>query len=275
MAIISSSDIAAGLVAGGRRAVNKATVASQIAGVECSLWRSLTLPAQGAIPGVWSITSNASAGAMILPARTGLQDPIIAGYDLTMATAGNALIVNDRLGHMGGLSGILATAQVVGASLAVSTNNLAERIGAADGSEVEWYLEWYTATGATVATPTFANVVFFDNTVGTATIENLGTGILPATVAAQRRYRIVAAKPIREIPTVQLSIGTGTAGSFGVTAVRKRLTAVCDVALKPTIGAWAESRAAKIPDQSCLELAVQCITTSSGAVTGGINFSVY
>ncbi len=251
MAITSLDGIAAGYVAGKRLPINKANIATQLAGQDASLWLSAGFPAAGATPTAAAVCSDATVGALPLLPKTGGQDRIISALELFADTAGLCLYVEDRLMHMGGLNGTLTTAQTanvdLNANLAVS--NLAERIGAADFSEVEWFLDWYASTGVTVTTPTI-NVTYHDGTTGNVNIWNAGATALPASVAASRRYKIATTngKFIRHVNTVQNSASTGTAGNFGVTAVRRRCLIVPFVANRMEEKGWDGTRAAKVPD---------------------------
>jgi hypothetical protein len=195
-----------------------------------------------------------------------------------MGTIGNNLQSEDRLGHMGGLSGTLLTAQTVGLDLNANlgVSNISQRIGKADFSEVEWYLEWYTATGATITTPT-ANVTFHDGTTGVVNINNLGGTALPANVAASRRYMLQSTngKFIRSVASVTLSASTGTAGNFGVTAVRNLATVAQTAPLNTpyTFDVW-NLNAPEIYDNACVTNSMIPNTTSTGVVTGRVTQAV-
>jgi len=192
-----------------------------------------------------------------------------------MALVGHSLLIEDRIGHMGGLNGTLTTAQTVNLSPHANllVDNVAERIGAADYSELEWYLEWYTATGASASTPT-AQVTYHDGTTGSVNVNILGSVALPATVAASRRYKLTPTngKYIRSVESVTLSATTGTAGSFGVTCVRNK--AICAY-LSPAANipfpfdVWALN-SPEIYDNSCIAFSVVTNTTTTGAITGQI-----
>jgi len=84
--------------------------------------------------------------------------------------------------HMGGLSGTLTTPQTVGIDLSanLAASNLAARLGAANYSNVIWWLEWFTDTGATGVNCT-VNVTYND-----AVSANLTVLALPATTRAKR-----------------------------------------------------------------------------------------
>jgi hypothetical protein len=72
--------------------------------------------------------------------------------------------------HFGGLNGTLTTAQTVSLDLStlLATDNINLRKGDNNYSDVQWWLEWYTATGATAVTATIA-VTYNDGTTGNLT----------------------------------------------------------------------------------------------------------
>jgi len=277
MAINTLDELQQGMRQGVSYPLQKASLASAVAASEMSLWRSAGFPTQGAIPTAAAICNASLAGALPLKTKSAGQNRVIAQLSVQMAAAGHTLLVEDRLAHMGGLSGILTTAQTVNIDLHanLASSNLAERIGASDYSEVEWYLEWYTATGATVSTPT-AQVTYHDGTTGSVNIWVNGATALPATVAASRRYKIspTNGKYIRSIQTVTLSASTATAGNFGVTAVRRLCRHECTVANGLQVRDWSMLAAPEIFDNACVTLAQMSITTTTGAMTGAIKQAV-
>lgn len=278
MAISSLDGLIAGMVAGGKRLpLQKPSLANQVVGHECSFWRQTGFPAQGSVPGAAAICNAATTGALPLATRTGGQERIIAGMTLQQPTLGQTVLVEDRLGHMGGLSGTVATAQTVSLDIHanIASNNLAERVGDSDYNEIEWYLEWYTATGATIATAT-ANVTFHDATTGSVNVWVLGATALPATVAAGRRYKLSPnnGKFIRSVQDVTLSVSTGTVGSFGVTAVRRLCEFECTVANILQVRDWTTLAAPKVADNACVTLAMMANATTGGAYAGTIRQAV-
>ncbi|MGL4309817.1 MAG: hypothetical protein ACRCSU_04965 [Paracoccaceae bacterium] len=275
MALNGADPLVAGMGAGRiRLPFVRASIATQVAGAEASLWRGTGgVQAQGAIPTTAAVCNAATPGALPLAARAGAQERAISKITLHQPTLGQSLLTEDRLMHMGGLNGTLTTAQTVGIDLGanLANSNLAERIGAPDYSEIEWYVEWYTATGATIATPT-VGVTFHDDTTATVNIWNLGTTALPASVAASRRYKLspVNGKFIKAVSTLQLSVSTGTAGNFGVTAVRTLAECECRVINARQDFDWTQINLPLIRDNACVTSAVACATTSTGAITGSI-----
>lgn len=252
-------------------AYNRTSLATMVIGQSFSTWRGSGFPAQGAVPAAAAVCTNVTAGAFPLLSRSGSQKRRLIEFSVQAANVNTAFEVEDRLAHMGGLNGTLTTAQAVGLDLsAIASANLAERIGSPDYSEVDWFLEWYTATGATVATPTI-NVTYFDGTTGNCSIWNSGLVILPASVAAARRYQIISAngKGIRHVNTVTLSASTATAGSFGVTARRKLVKIAADpLPYRSTSRIFTKDVARIIPDQACLTIAGVAMTTTSGVASG-------
>jgi hypothetical protein len=277
MAFATIGDFGVGYIAGKRLPFNKASIATQIAGSNAHLWASAGFPTAGTTPAAAAVCNDATVGALPLLARAGAQERIISALELFADTAGLCHYIEDRLMHMGGLVGNVATAQTVdidlNANLGVS--NLTERIGATDYSEVEWFLDWYTATGATIATPTI-NVTYHDSTTGNVNIWVNGATALPASVAAGRRYKILPTngKFIRRVNTVTLSVSTGTAGNFGVTAVRCKCLIVPVLANRVEEKGWDGTRAAKVPDNACITFSQLCITTSTRALLGAVHQAV-
>lgn len=260
----AESQIAAGLGQGKRLMVDKASLASQVAGGRASLWRATGMPGQGAIPGAWAICAAGLLGSMTLANAVAPAVNYIAWGWATVQNAGYAPIYADRLGECGGLSGTVTTAQAVNADLTVSTSNLPERVGDAGFSDVNWYLEWYGATGTTAVNATCA-VTYADGTTGNIVVA------IPASTNVGRMLPIITAngKGIRAITSVTLSGTTGTAGNFGVTAIRERTVFETDnVAFKRKNSTWAMLGIPAVFDESCLFPMVETITTTTGSIRG-------
>lgn len=259
----------------------RASLASAVVGHEMSLWRGTGFPVQGGIPAAAAACNAATAGAHPLAVRAGTQRRVLRGVRVSAATTSQTFFVEDRLAHMGGLSGVVTTAQPVGLDLStiLGTSNLSERIGAANYSNVQWFLEWYTATGATGVTTT-VNVTYDDASTGSAFVNVLGAnGPLPATVAASRRYELLPAVQGRFIVQVNniTHPTTGTAGSYGVTAVRRYAAVVTPaIAFRDEITpALPRASAPVIPDNACLQFAMMSTATATGLVQGQIVQEVY
>ena len=254
-----------------KQLVSKASLSSQAANTWVSLWRATGYPAQGAIPAAAAVCNDTTTGAHPLPTSTaGAQ--YWAGHTMRSGNSGMLTIAYDRLAHMGGLVGNVATAQNANIDLA-TLGVSAARIGASDYTEIDWWLEWYTATGSTAVTAT-VNVTYSDASTGNLNTISLAA-TRPAGFFANLREYLPTAKSglgIKGVNTVQLSATTGTAGSFGVTAGRQISEATTLVANYPTTERFSASAMPDIRDDSCIAWAVLTTTTTSGALVG--TFSV-
>lgn len=255
--------------------IGKASLATQVAATPTSLWRATGIPAQGAIPTAAAVCDATTLGAMPLPSRTGGERRIIRKTDILQANANAMLVVEDRLAHMGGLSGTVTTAQSVNLDLSTLGSNMAQRIGAADYSECLWWLEWYITTGTTSVTPTI-NVTFHDGTTGTASIWLNGATAVPASMAASRRAPLIsnaAGKFIRGVTNIT-HVTMGAAGNYGVTATRPLTEFTTIIASRTEERKFSLEDGPPVFDNSCVTLSQIAGTTSSGVVTGPIEFAV-
>lgn len=253
-----------------RIVIDKASISSVAAGVFASLWRATGQPGQGAIPAAAAACTQLTTGAIGFNQQT---TPATSyGTHFYATTSNSAMVVelHDRLAHMGGLNGTLTTAQTVGIDFSsLTTNNLAQRKGDANYSDIQWWLEWYTATGSTAVTATVA-VTYNDGTTGTLSVALAATR--PASLMIPLNGYIPAAgagKYIRAITSVTLSATTGTAGSFGATATRPRITQPSMIANLTAVSDWAALGLPEIFNESCLFPLVLCSTTTTGTVRGG------
>lgn len=244
--------------------IDKASLANAVAGQFFSMWQSAGIPAAGATPTTAAIPTYATAGAVGFNQQTAPATSYLAWLRALTSNANQSVEVHDRVAHMGGMSGIVTTAQ--SASIDVLTLSLpAARRGAADYSDLQWWLEVYTALGATGVNAT-VNVTYDDGSTG-----NLAVIALGATPRAGRMYPLVSAvagRFIRGVNNVTLAATTGTAGNFGVTATRPRTGIDVDVANKGQAFDWAQLGLPEVPNDSCLMFICPCSTTSTGTVRG-------
>lgn len=256
--------------------IDKASVINTVVGQYHSLWRATGQPGQGAIPGAAASCDNTLTGAIQFNQQTAPATSYLSILEFVAGQNASTLEIHDRLAHMGGLNGTLTTAQTVNVDLDAigSTDNVAVRKGDSNYSDVQWWLEWYTDTGATVVTAT-VNVTFNDGT------SNNLTGI---SLAATRRASFMqplnsliqaadSGKYIRDVNTVQLSATTGAAGSFGVTATRYRGGIFAPISNGRFKEDWASLGTPEIPNESCLFGIMLPGATNTGAVraTGKIS----
>ena len=255
-----------------RIVLDKASLSGLAAGVYASMWRATGQPGQGAIPSTAAVCDINTTGCVRFAQQTAPAKSYGAWMSATCSNSATTVEMHDRLMHMGGLSGTVTTAQTVGIDLSanLSTSNLDARKGDADYSDVQWWLEWYTATGATAVTAT-VNVTYNDGTTGDLTSLAL-SGTRPAAFMATLNGLIpstASGKFIRGVNTVTLSATTGTAGSFGVTATRSRMVMPLNLANKTEIFDWAALGLPEIHNSSCVFPIALVSTTNTGTVRGG------
>lgn len=259
-----------------RLVIDKAQIiTTAAAGQFHSMWRATGQPGQGAIPAAVAVCDHTTVGAISFTQQVA---PATSYLSIMDALCGNTttLELHDRLAHMGGLSGAVTTAQTVNLQLntLLANSNLDARKGAADYSDVQWWLEWYTDTGGTAVTAT-VNVTYNDGTTG-----NL-TGI---SIAATRRGSQViglngfipaadSGKFIRGVNSVTLSATTGSAGNFGITATRYRAAMYLPIANNRFTSDWAQLGLPEIHNGSCLFLIMIAASAQPGLVraTGKIS----
>ena len=254
-----------------RIVIDKASIANTVAGQYHSLWRATGQPGQGAIPAAAANCNQSTVGGMRFSQQTAPAKSYLAYLEAASSTSASTMEVHDRLMDRGGLNGTLTTAQAAGIDFnGVTADNMAERIGDADYSDIQWWLEWYTDTGATVTTATVA-VTYNDGTTGNLTGVSLAAtrrasfmqplnGLIPAASGG---------KFIRAINTVTLSASTGTVGNFGVTATRLRGSLFMPIANAKFSADWANLPINTIPNSACPFIVVMPGTTFTGALRGG------
>ena len=248
--------------------IDKASISSQAAGTFVSLWRATGQPGQGAIPTTAARCNNTTLGGINFNQQTSPATSYLALYEGYVANAGSSIEIHDRLMQMGGLVGNVATAQTVNLDLHanIGSDNLAERIGDADYSDVTWWMEWYSATGSTAVTATVA-VTYNDGTTGNISVALAATR--PASHMTPLNGLIPAGdsgKYIRDIDTVTLSATTGTAGNIGFTATRYRAAQFHPIANSRFTSNWMDLGLPNIPNASCLFPIMLASTTTSGIV---------
>jgi hypothetical protein len=181
----------------------------------------------------------------------------IATLSAQMVNAGS-LILYDRLAHMGGLSGTSVAAQTVNVSIPASR-------GANVGGEgLEWFLEWYTDTGATGVNCTVSYTDQGDVAGRTVVVA------VPATCRASRLLPIPpnAAQQIKSIQNVTLSASTLAAGSFGVTCARRLGDTAVAVTNQISRAGVFDLGLPRVYDDACLWLVNLVSTTTTGNANG-------
>ena len=254
-----------------RLVIDKASISNAAAGQFHSLWRATGQPGQAAIPAAAAVCNNALTGALNFAQQTSPATTYGTWANAMCSNNATTLEIHDRLMHMGGLSGTSTGSQTVNLDLNANlgSDNISARKGDANFSDVQWWMEWYTDTGGTAVTAT-VGVTYNDGTTGTLSVALAATrraslmiplnGFIPAAAAG---------KYIRGIDTVQLSATTGSAGSFGFTATRPRMTMPLSLANKMETFDWAALGLPEIFNSSCLMILQVASTTTPGTARGG------
>lgn len=254
-----------------RLVIDKASIANAVAGQYYSLWRATGQPGQGAIPAAAAACAHGLLGSFNFTQQTAPATSYLAFLSAASSNSAMTLEIHDRLAHMGGLSGTVTTAQTVNLDLnaMLGSNNMDARIGDANFSDVQWWLEWYTDTGATASNATI-NVTFND-----ASSANLAVVAVGGTVRASRLMNLNgliqaadSGKYIRDVNTITLSASTATAGSFGVTATRLRGEVFMPIANAKFRENWADLGFSEINNSAALFPIVLCSTTTTGTLRG-------
>lgn len=270
--ISTRDELIAALASADRRGIYKASQSAEGAGTWSSLWKAIGLPAAGANPPLFSAGSGYVPGRATLGA-IGQIDSVTDPRRLVRAamagTTVGTLIVYDRVWACSGFGTVVTTEQTI-----TTPGTLPAGRDPNSGADVEPWLEVYTAPGATGATWTFKGTDAAGTTNRTwtyahpANAESVGQmmPLLPggASPAATRGCRV---------PTsFQASATSGTAGSIGVTLLRRILEIPLMLANVGVVLDAIATGLAEIPDDACLAMAVQCTTTNTGVLQGKFCF---
>jgi hypothetical protein len=182
-------------------------------GVLYSLWRYDGVPGGGVAPGAVAIPTNATAGALpITNPGGGREKWLVQGVALADPSAVAAILLYDRLLHIGGLSGTVATAQTVGGTLTRGLGYVGNQI----------FVEMYTQVGATARTLSvnYTNQSGVTGRTGTCTVGGTATSLFNEANALTAVTLQAGDTGVQSVEDVTLSATTGTAGDFGITIAR-------------------------------------------------------
>jgi hypothetical protein len=254
---------------------NKNSLSGVSAAQLISLWTAGGFPVNGVTPTATpAVLTSASQGALfaftnpVSPAKA-----FLGRLATSVGIAATSLYLYDRLVHMGGLSGGVNSLQTISGGITLTASAAAGRCDA-NGLNVEWFLEWYTATGVTGSVCT----VTYTNQAGTA--GQTTTVTLPASCPAGRLLSILPNSPdtsIKSIQSIQLVPSTGTVGNIGITAAVR----IVEVPGLPGASGtqintfnWADLGLPQIVDNACLWLAMFTNSTVTGTVQGSARLVV-
>lgn len=245
--------------------VAKNSITSQLTGGFSSLWRATGIPGQGSIPTTAEICTKSLAGVLKNFTSAGSGDQVYVGRaNLYSNVTSPEIFLQDRLAHMGGLSGTTIVDQTV----AVDLSSLAGTRCATDYSDVRWWLEIYTAIGTSGQTATITYTDANDASGKTVTL-TIG-GASPANQPA-RLFPIIPTDgiPIKYIDKIQHA-STGTAGNYGITATKEITSfSLANTNLGVTYD-WATLGLPPVHNDACLFFTTFCVTTATGFLGGTI-----
>lgn len=270
MAIVTIDQLVDALANNAERVViDKASIANQTAGRLCSMWRATGLPGQGAVPPTAAVPTNATLGAVTFANQTAPVQAYLAWLTVLSGNAAQGVEIYDRVAHFGGLSLVLTTPQAT-TGLDLSTLGVsAARLGAANYSDVQWFLEVYADGGATASSATI-NVTYDDASTGNLNVIAVGGTLRAGNMFALRPLIPTAqqGRHIRGINNVTLSASTTVAGNFGFTAMRQQAVSDMLIANAPTVKDAMQLGLPSIPNDACIQFVVVPSTTSSGLLRG-------
>jgi hypothetical protein len=237
--------------------VDAAAATNPASGTTASLWRyNKSTGASGLVPptGSGEAPTRLTLGALRHTNAASGKELWLTGIEVLSLQAG-ILFLYDRLFHCRGLSGIVTSAQAVNSvPLTRSTGGVGNQI----------WLEIYTTIGATVTTITVTYVNQAGVTRTTPPVVWGGTNV-------REQDRLIRLPlddgdtGVQGIVSVQQTASTGTAGDFGVTIAKPMTRGFVE---GPNCAAFRDlltgiPAAVTIPDDACLALMWQAVTTVS------------
>jgi hypothetical protein len=250
--------------------LDKASIANQTIGRMCSMWRATGFPGQAAIPTTAAVPTSATTGAISFTNQTAPATSYVGVLDLISGNNSMSWEIHDRLAHIGGFVLNVTTSQTVTGFNLDTLAPAAARIGAADYTDTQCWLEVYADGGATASNATI-NVTYNDNTSGNLNNVAVGGTIRAGNMFALDQFIPVGSqgKKIKAINSVILSASTTVAGNFGFTFTRPRAYMSTPLANLTAGKDWAQLGLPNVPNDSCLFFTVIPSTTSSGTLRGG------
>lgn len=253
----------------------KASAIAEGAGLLHSLWMVPGNPGAAATPplftaGAGYVPNRLTTGALPLEAfAAAAQEYYLATLGAAGTTLGG-LFLYDRLWHCSGFSGVATTAQAVTTPGALPSGDV-DNGGRcrADGKDVEMYLEFYGALGATAATITITYI----NQAGATKTTTYSHPTNPESVGQVVYVPLAAGDTgVTQVVSVLLSASTAIAGSFGITLAKK-------IGPMFPLAGGGQPAAAQGPIElgmpnvgidACLALMVLATSTNTGTIFGNV-----
>lgn len=263
MAITTYDTLVAGFASGQSFLISKASIANTVAAQYHSLWRATGVPTQPAIPTatvatvVTAVTDTTGAINFGMTVATG-QTAYIAKLAIADSIA-NSIFICDRLLHSGG--NVTNTTALTAISAANLPND--RELDLTNYSDIHWFMEFYADGGATGGNCTFT----YDSPTSSTQTSIV---VVSNTPRASRLFEIIPNQghPIVRLKSYRFTTSTGTAGSFGITAVKEHGMFPSNTANVGALYDFAQVGLHVIPPTGHLMMYVLCSTTSTGIVTG-------
>lgn len=234
-----------------------------VAGQKVSPWYIQSLKGRNILPTTAQTCTPSTRCALRLPSVT--TQTIYVSKLQAVSTSACTIYLYDRLAHMGGLSGTSTSAQTANVTL---TTAASQSRCQSNGSDVQWYLQWYADTGGTAVTATITYTNQSGTTGRTTTVSLAATRKI---TYLQPIYPNTNDKSIQSIQSVTLSATTGTVGNFGVTATKPITSLPIPIANISNVYDYSNLGLPQVSSNACLAFFFLAGTTTSGVMYGTID----
>lgn len=265
MAIGTLDQLIAALGAAPERSFWKASQATEGAGTYHSLWKAAGFPQAGATPpafgaGAGYVPDLNTLGALVRPNPSGGSLGYLAKL-IAQGTIAGKLIIYDRLWACSGFDMNSIALQVI------TTPGLVTRPDAL-GGRVELWGEFYGAPGAAGQPIVTVNYTDQGGAAGVATYQRPAANA--ESVGQMVPFRLAAGDTgVRGVIDLQLDVGSGAVGDFGLTLLRRVVSLPLSQANVPQLLDAIALALAKVDDGACLGLMVLCSAGTTGDLAGG------
>lgn len=242
------------------------------AGFNVSFWQSSGTPGVGLTPTTTvAALSNATTGAIPFTQQTSPRTSYLPELNAYTPGTVQSIEVHDRLIHIA--SAVSTTAQTVtGFDLNsfLATNNIGNRIGDANYSDVQWWIE-VIADGSTTTSNLTVTVTYNDGTSGNLTTIAAFTNRRQARMYALNNL-IPAADSGKYIRAITSVVGSASStGAIAFVATRYRVSILPEYPSQVFKSGWTDTGLPEIYNQSCLfPIIIAPGTVISNVVLDGI-----
>ena len=253
--------------------IYKASATTEGAGTWHSLWLLAGMPAAGATPPAYTagsgyVPTRATTGAIGQANPTSPEQLFVTSLEASLSTVGR-LVIYDRLWACSGLTTNAITTLNVTTPGSLTAGRL--RDGSSNYSDVEAWMEVYTAPGATTGTWTLT----YNDGAGASRTATYTHPANAETVGQMMPfvYSTAAAAGVQQVTSLGFSAASGTAGSIGLTLLRRIATIEAPIVNVGQFKGAIDLALERIRDDACLAMMVQCSTTNTGVIWGSLGTS--